>query len=184
MKTRDVLIAVVAAVLIGTAGYLWFGGQNNATRAPNVRMTLLDGKTIDLASLRGHPVLINFWATTCPGCVAEMPHLSKLYQELAPQGFKLIGVAMYYDPQAQVRAMEKSRDIPYPIAIDDKADISNAFGKVRLTPTSFLINAKGRIVYQKLGNLNIPRLRARIEKMLAADKKMAVSPSSEQAPAS
>jgi peroxiredoxin len=166
MKARDMLIAGFAAIVLGAAAYLWFGGQGNANDAPAVRMTLLDGQHLDLASLHGHPVLINFWATTCPGCVAEMPQLSKMYRELAPQGFKLIGVAMYYDPPAQVRAMRKARDISYPIALDRNADISKAFGDVRLTPTSFLIDAEGHIVYQKLGNLDIPKLRARIEKLL------------------
>ena len=166
MKTRDMLIAGLAAIVLGTAAYLWFGGQGSANDAPAVRMTLLDGRHLDLASLRGHPVLINFWATTCPGCVAEMPQLSKMYRELAPQGFRLIGVAMYYDPPAQVRAMRKARDIPYPIVVDSDAGISKAFGDVRLTPTSFLIDAKGRIVYQKLGNLDMTKLRARIEKLL------------------
>ena len=169
MKARDLLIAGLAAIVLGAAAYLWFGGQGGANKAPTVRMTLLDGSHLDLASLRGHPVLVNFWATTCPGCVAEMPQLSKMYKELAPQGFKLIGVAMYYDPPTQVRAMRKARDISYPIALDDNAAISKAFGDVRLTPTSFLIDAQGRIVYQKLGNLDIPQLRVRIEKLLAPD---------------
>ncbi|MEJ2478686.1 MAG: TlpA disulfide reductase family protein [Acidihalobacter sp.] len=166
MKARDMLIAGFAAIVLAAAAYLWLGGQGGANDAPAVRMTLLDGRHMDLASLRGHPVLINFWATTCPGCVAEMPQLSKMYRELAPQGFRLIGVAMYYDPPAQVRAMRKARNIPYPIVLDSNADISKAFGDVRLTPTSFLIDAKGRIVYQKLGNLDIPKLRALVEKLL------------------
>jgi peroxiredoxin len=169
MKARDLLIAGLAAIVLGAAAYLWFGGQGGANSAPAVRMTLLDGRHLDLASLRGHPVLVNFWATTCPGCVAEMPQLNKMYKELAPQGFKLIGVAMYYDPPAQVRAMRKARNINYPIVLDDNADISKAFGDVRLTPTSFLIDAQGRIVFQKLGNLDIPQLRARIEKLLGSD---------------
>ena len=169
MKARDMLIAGLAALVLGAAAYLWFGGQGGANRAPAVRMTLLDGRHLDLASLRGHPVLVNFWATTCPGCVAEMPQLSKMYKELAPQGFKLIGVAMYYDPPSQVRAMRKARDISYPIVLDGNGAISKAFGDVRLTPTSFLIDAQGHIVYQKLGNLDIPQLRVRIEKLLGSE---------------
>lgn len=166
MKVRDMFIAGIAVIILGSAGYLWLDGQGGADSAPAVRMTLLDGHHLDLASLRGHPVLINFWATSCPGCVAEMPQLGKLYRQLEPRGFKLIGVAMYYDPPAQVRAMHKDRHVPYPIVLDRHGDISKAFGHVRLTPTSFLINPQGRIVYQKLGDLDIPKLRKRIEKML------------------
>lgn len=178
------LIAGLAAVVLGAAAYLWFGDQGGANDAPAVRMTLLNGQHLDLRSLRGHPVLVNFWATTCPGCVAEMPQLSKMYRELAPQGFKLIGVAMYYDPPAQVRAMRKARNVPYPIALDSNADISKAFGDVRLTPTSFLIDAKGHIVYQKLGNLDIAKLRARVEKLLGTPTASASTADKTQTPLS
>lgn len=170
MKIRDLLVGGVAIVLISAVAYLWLGGENSGlNKAPTVQMTLLNGQRINLVSLRGHPVLINFWATTCPGCVAEMPHLNALYKQLAPQGFELIGVAMYYDPARQVRIMRKALGIAYPITLDSNAHISDAFGKVRLTPTSFLINSEGHIVFQKIGEVNIEKLHMRIARMLAKD---------------
>ncbi|WP_233279530.1 TlpA disulfide reductase family protein [Acidihalobacter yilgarnensis] len=164
MKTRDFAIGLAALVLIALAGWLWLAPAGNT--APNVRMTLLDGKTIDLHALRGHPVLINFWATSCPGCVAEIPHLAQLYNKLSPQGFEIIGVAMSYDVPSQVRTMQRDRHIPYPITIDRTDAISKAFGTIRLTPTSFLIDPQGRVVYQKIGNVNIDKLAARVKRML------------------
>jgi hypothetical protein len=66
---------------------------------------------------------------------------------------------MDYDPPNRVLAMSKTRNIPYPIALDIHANAARAFGNVRLTPTSFLIAPDGRIVYQKIGTINMARLR-------------------------
>ena len=128
----------------------------------------IKGEEIQLASLQGKPVLVTFWATTCPGCIKEMPHLIELYDELASQGLEIIGIAMDYDPPSQVLAMSKARNIPYPIVLDIHADAARAFGNVRLTPTSFLIAPDGRIVYQKIGTINMARLRENILGMLGS----------------
>lgn len=167
MKARDIAIGIVALILIGLAGWLWLAPSGNM--APNVQMTLLNGKTINLRTLRGHPVLVNFWATTCPGCVEEIPHLAKLYDKLSSKGFVIIGVAMSYDPARQVKNMQHDRDIPYPIAIDKTDAISKAFGTIRLTPTSFLINPQGQVVYQKIGNVDVQKLASRVQNMLKTE---------------
>lgn len=164
LKPRELIIGIVAIAIIGLAAWIWMAPSGNS--APDVHFTLLDGKKLDLSSLRGHPVLINFWATTCPGCVEEIPELAKLYDRLSPKGFEIIGVAMSYDVPSQVRAMQHDRNIPYPITIDSTDAISKAFGTIRLTPTSFLINPAGHVVYQKIGNVDVHKLAARIERML------------------
>jgi peroxiredoxin len=73
---------------------------------------------------------------------------------------------MDYDPPNQVLAMRNAKNIPYPIALDIHADAARAFGNVRLTPTSFLIAPDGRIVYQKLGEMSMEKLRRDILDML------------------
>lgn len=150
--------------------YVWFS-PSGVEPAPKVVMTELNGgKKIELASLHGHPVLVTFWATSCPGCVAEMPHLIKLYQELAPKGFKMIGVAMSYDKPDNVLEMQKQKNIPYPIVWDGVGKVSRAFGTVTLTPTHFLINPQGEIVQHKIGEIDIKLLRSRIQAMLNTGK--------------
>ncbi|MDH5515957.1 MAG: TlpA family protein disulfide reductase, partial [Gammaproteobacteria bacterium] len=92
----------------------------------------------------------------------------ELYEELHPRGFEIISIAMDYDPPNQVLAMSKARDIPYHVALDIHAEAARAFGDVRLTPTSFLIAPDGRIVYQKIGEMNMARIRQDILEMLDA----------------
>ena len=121
---------------------------------------------LTLKQLRGKPVLVTFWATTCPTCIQEMPHLIELYRDLNPKGLEMIGVAMSYDPPEQVRALAQQRQIPYPIVLDTQARIAREFDNVRLTPTSVLISPEGRIVQYRLGLLDLPQLRETIQKML------------------
>ncbi|MBK8535811.1 MAG: TlpA family protein disulfide reductase [Candidatus Competibacteraceae bacterium] len=135
-------------------------------QAPPLVGQTLDGRTLTLEQLRGKPVLVTFWATTCPSCIEEVPHLISLYRELHPQGLEIIGVAMAYDPPDQVRAMAMQRQIPYPIVMDSQERIAQAYDNVRLTPTTVLISPEGRIVHYQLGLLNMPKLRETIREML------------------
>ncbi|HKK14035.1 MAG TPA: TlpA disulfide reductase family protein [Gammaproteobacteria bacterium] len=168
MKRKDILIAVFAVVLLAVVGYVWYA-PTGLTRAPDISMTTIDGHKINLGDLHGRPVLVTFWATTCPGCVKEIPHLARLYKDLAPRGLEVIGVAMYYDPPDQVMAMARDRKIPYPIALDTKGRASRAFGNIQLTPTSFLIAPDGRIVKQKIGAMDMKTVRQQIRTMLASE---------------
>ncbi len=165
MKTKDITIAVFAIILIGVLAYVWFT-PSGLKQAPELSVTTLDGEQVSLQQLQGKPVLVTFWATTCPGCVKEMPHLVELYQELAPQGFELIALAMSYDPEDQVREMVRLKQLPYKVALDRDGTAALAFGDVKLTPTSFLISPHGRIVQQKLGEMDMDALHARILGML------------------
>ena len=65
----------------------------------NLNMTTINGKSITSKDLLGKVVLINFWATDCTGCIAEMPDLIKTYNKYKNQNFELIAVSMFYDPQ-------------------------------------------------------------------------------------
>ena len=158
MKTREAQITLFAVTLLGALAWLWFAPASLKT-SPDISLLTIKGEEIQLAGLQGKPVLVTFWATTCPGCIKEIPHLIELYDELAPQGLEIIGITMDYDPPNRVLAMSNARNIPYPIALDIHANAARAFGNVRLTPTSFLIAPDGRIVYQKTGTINMARLR-------------------------
>lgn len=164
MKIKDIAIGLFALVLVGALGYLWLTPEG-LKQAPSVTLRTLDGTQLDLAALRGRPLLVTFWATSCTGCVKEIPHLIELHEEFSPQGLQVIAIAMSYDPPNHVIAMRDARQIPYPIALDIDDAAARAFGDVRLTPTSFLIAPNGRIVRQKIGELDMADVRGQIRAM-------------------
>lgn len=165
MKLKDTVIGLFALILVGALGYLWLTPEG-MKQAPAVTLRTLDGAQVDLAALRGAPLLVTFWATSCTGCVKEIPHLIELHEEFSPQGFKVIGIAMSYDPPNHVIAMREARKIPYTIALDIDDSAARAFGDVRLTPTTFLIAPDGRIVRQKIGEFDMDDMRGQIRAML------------------
>jgi len=165
MKTKQILISIFAIILLSSIVYLWLapsGGQ----QAPDLTLQLIDGKKLKLSSLKGKPVLITFWATSCPGCIKEMPHLIELYNELHEQGLEIIGIAMPYDRPDYVMEMVKQKELPYHIAFDLKGEAVRAFGKVSLTPTSFLIDDQGQIVKKKIGEMKMDVWKKRIHLIL------------------
>lgn len=165
MKTKDILITLFAILILGSIVYLWLA-PSGAQRAPDITLQLIDGKKLQLSSLKGKPVLITFWATSCPGCIKEMPHLLELYHELHSQGLEIIGIAMPYDRPDYVIEMIKRKKVPYLIALDLKGNAVRAFGNVSLTPTTFLIDDQGKIVKKKIGEMKMDVWKKRIQFIL------------------
>lgn len=165
LKTKDKLIATFVVLFIALMSWLWFS-PSGLKLAPNIELTTINGKKISLASLRGNPLLITFWATSCSGCVKEMPHLVELHNKYHTQGLRIIGISMPYDRPDHVMKMAKQKQLPYIIAMDINKQATKAFGGVRLTPTSFLIGPDGTIVRHKIGELNIAVVEQQIQSML------------------
>lgn len=165
MKTKNILTALFAILIVSSIAYLWLA-PSGAQKAPNINLQLIDGKKINLSSLQGKPVLITFWATSCPGCIKEMPHLIELYNELHSKGLEIIGIAMPQDRPDYVMEMVKRKKVPYLISFDLKGEAVKAFGNVSLTPTTFLIDNKGKIVKKKIGEIKMDVWRKRIISIL------------------
>ena len=165
MKTKDILITFFAILIISSIAYLWMA-PSGAQQAPEITLQLIDGTKLKLSSLKGKPVLITFWATSCPGCIKEMPHLIELYQELHSRGLEIIGIAMPDDRPDYVMEMVKHKKIPYLISFDLQGEAVRAFGNVSLTPTTFLIDAQGKIVKKKIGEMNMDVWKKRIISIL------------------
>jgi len=170
LSIRDWLIGGFAIGLILAVAYMWLSPAG-IQPAPEFKGNALNMKrSIDLAQLKGKPVLVTFWATSCPGCIKEMPHLIELYQELQPKGFEIVSIAMSYDRPDHILNMAKKKQIPYPIIYDGTKSAAKAFGDVSLTPTSFLINPAGQIVRHKVGEMDMKLLHAQIVTMLNKNK--------------
>jgi peroxiredoxin len=168
MRRRKLVAPLGIIVLVAALGWLWLP-KTGPVASPDITLSSIDGRAIALQELRGRPVLVTFWATSCPGCLREIPHLAELYRELSPRGLVVIGIAMYYDPPNRVLKLQQQQDIPYIITLDLQAEASRAFGNVRVTPTSFLIDPDGRIVYRNSGRMHLEKVREKILVMLAQD---------------
>lgn len=132
--------------------------------APDVTFTTLAGKHISMQSLRGKTVLVNFWATDCPGCIKEMPDLIQTYQQYKNKDFEVIAIAMPYDPPAQVLNYSQQKALPFPVMHDGHGEMVKAFGDVNLTPTAFLFNPRGERIQKIIGELDFAQLHALLDK--------------------
>jgi peroxiredoxin len=159
---KPLLIAVAVLAMAGALVYALM----EKPAAPAATFTTLEGTSISLNDLRGKVVLVNFWATSCPGCVKEMPDLIETYNQYKGRGFEIVAVAMSYDPPNYVANFAKTRQLPFPVALDVNGAHAHAFGDVQLTPTSFIIDKNGRILEQKLGDLDFAKLKALLDKEL------------------
>ncbi|WP_431263995.1 TlpA disulfide reductase family protein [Roseateles chitinivorans] len=159
------LLLLVAAVGIG-AGLAYEGLKPEP--APQVSYVLLDGsKHASVQAWPGKVMLVNFWATSCTTCVKEMPQVIATHQKYKDKGFDTLAVAMSYDPPAYVANYAETRNLPFGVAMDSTGEIARSFGKVQLTPTTFLINKRGEIVKRFVGEPDFAALHGTIEKLLA-----------------
>jgi peroxiredoxin len=151
--------------VIALLGGLWFA-LASPERAPQISFSTLDGRQITSADLKGRVALINFWATSCPGCVAEMPKLVDTYQRYHAQGFEVVSVAMSYDPPDHVLHFAKKNALPFPVALDADGSLAMAFGDVQVTPTAIVIDQNGNIVRRVMGELDFAALHALLDQKL------------------
>ena len=114
------------------------------SQAPDFELVTLSGQRAQLSDLRGKVVLLNFWATWCPPCDAEMPDLEALYREHGEaQGFVVVGVNFEEDASS-VEAFVRKRDLSFPVWLDRKGEAAAKLG-VRNLPVTFIIDRTGYI---------------------------------------
>ena len=166
MKLNKVLILLVLILLVLLIISFLFFTKQSQKPAPNVVFTTITGKKIELASLKGKPVIITFWATDCANCIKEMPDLIDLYNQFHPQGLEIIAVTLYYDIPSHVVEMTKAKQLPYDVALDLDSNHATAFGKVQLTPTTFLISPSGHIVMHKTGLFKVENIKQQLKQFL------------------
>ncbi|HTJ96148.1 MAG TPA: TlpA disulfide reductase family protein [Rhodocyclaceae bacterium] len=156
--------ALGVIVVIAALGTYFIVAQKSV--APAVALTTYQGQKIDLTSLQGKVVLVNFWATDCPTCIKEMPALIETHNRYAGQGYETVAVAMSYDKPGFVSAYALKNALPFKVAHDADGTAAKAFGDIRLTPTSFLIDKHGNIVKRYLGEPDFSQLHTEIEALL------------------
>jgi DsbE subfamily thiol:disulfide oxidoreductase len=118
--------------------------------APDFTTKNLDGEEVSLSSFQGKTVLLNFWATWCPPCRAEMPSMQVLYEELRDEGIELVAVDLQ-EPERTVKKFIEEHGYTFPILLDSRGTVGAQYG-VRSIPTTFIINAEGYAIAQLVGS--------------------------------
>ncbi|MBI5276940.1 MAG: TlpA family protein disulfide reductase [Burkholderiales bacterium] len=165
MAKKKLWLGVACALAVGVGTALYVGG--GAAAAPESTFVLLDGTARSTADLKGKVTLVNFWATSCTTCVAEMPKMVQTYDKYKDRGYDHVAVAMSYDPPSYVVNYAQTRKLPFKVAIDNTGNVAKAWGDVQLTPTTFLVNKRGEIVKRYVGEPDFAELHRLIEKLLA-----------------
>jgi peroxiredoxin len=163
MKTVTYCAGALIALAVGYGAYT----ASDSTVAPESSFVLLDGTSVKTADFKGRVTLVNFWATSCTTCVAEMPQMVATYDKFKNRGFDTVAVAMRYDPPAYVVNFAQSRQLPFKVAIDNTGMVAKAWGEVKLTPTTYLVNKRGEIVKRYVGAPDFAELHRLVDSLLA-----------------
>lgn len=164
--TRRRVFGVLAALLAMGTAWAVFAPGAGGQKAPASNFVLLDGTQRTTAQMKGKVTLVNFWATSCTTCVAEMPEIVATWRKYQSRGFDTVAVAMQYDPPSYVVNFAQTRQLPFAVAIDNTGAVAKAWGDVQLTPTTFLVDREGVVVARYVGKPNFEELQGRIEKLL------------------
>lgn len=155
-----VLLTLTAAPALAQAA-----GDNIGDPA-KLEAVLLNGEKVDLEKWKGKVVMVNFWATWCPVCRAEMPGWEKFYETNKARGFEMIALSVD-DDEARVRAFMAEKKYRFPVAWRfDKAE-DDDFPTVRGTPTTYVVDRQGKVALKQVGRASEDALKQTLEKLLA-----------------
>lgn len=157
-----ILLAVQLALF---AGFRWLSRADESTspvagfetrelapaRVPALRLLQPNGRRLDLASLRGRPVLLHFWATWCEPCARELPELLQFARELGPQRVSLVALSVDHD--LEVVKTFFGGDVPPEVVLGDAREAKRELG-VETLPDTYLIAKNGIITHRMLGEQN------------------------------
>lgn len=132
----------------------------NGKLAPNFTLVDVNGKKVSLADYKGHPLVVDFWATWCGPCKVEIPWFVKLHDQYASQGLEILGVsaddldkddpAKLFTEKQDIANFAQKMHMNYPVLIDADS-IANSYGGLDALPTTFFIDRNGRIVASTVG---------------------------------
>jgi peroxiredoxin len=150
------LVVVIIAVALAVAGYFVKDRKaekkiiTSGDRAPDFRLTSLEGRSISLAELRGKIVMVHFWATWCPPCVEELPTLAKLSEELKGGEFEMLAVSVDEGGGATVDAFLRKNGLALPVFLDPGGSVSRRYGTYKF-PETYILDREGIVRHKVIG---------------------------------
>jgi len=139
------------------------GINPNATKTKAIDFNLKDlsGKELTLSDLKGKKVFLNFWATWCPPCKAEMPEIEKLYQETKDSNLVIVAVEIG-EPLTTVKSFIDSNKYNFKVLIDPDQSVASKYN-IASIPTSYFIDVDGNIVSKNVGGMSIDQMKENIK---------------------
>jgi thiol-disulfide isomerase/thioredoxin len=160
---RELLLLRNWVVLI--LGVLFITSYLRADPAPPWTLQDLHGKTVNLSDFRGKIVVLDFWATWCPPCRAEIPHFIDLQKQYGDQGLAVIGISLDDGGPDAVADFVKKSGINYTIVLGN-GDVTERYGHIQGIPTTFVINQQGNIVSKYAGLTEASVIEGDVKKLL------------------
>jgi peroxiredoxin len=157
--------SIAAALLLGSVAACGAGGSGagaasptggtltTGTAATDFAARDIDGKTVRLSDYLGkQAILLDFWSTFCEPCLAEMPHLRKLYESQKAKGFIVLAISMDGpETVAEVPSFAKRNNMSFPVLLDEDSHIVSIYNPKKSAPLSVLIDKQGRVVRVREG---------------------------------
>lgn len=144
-------------LLSGAIGLSCTPGQEGSYQAPAFRVTDLKGGTISLSDYKGKVLFLNFWATWCPPCRAEIPDFVEAYAEQKENGLEILGISLDTKGKEAVAAFVEQYKINYPVVLESRAKtekIVEDYQPGQFIPTTIIIDKSGRIRHKQVGAVN------------------------------
>ncbi len=170
-RVTSAIVLMLAALWIGYLLLAPNPGAHNpgagipiGTPAPDFELQTIDGETYRLSDLKGKAVLINFWASWCPPCRAEMPTLQAAYEQYESEGLVILAVNLN-EPELAIRSFQEDYGITFPIVVDKQDRVSRMYDIVPL-PTTYFVDRDGIVQGKWTGELRMPQLEMLLKKIL------------------